>query len=212
MRMNAKEFMAELYKGVPTDKVTYLYVKPDGCTYPYTIGQREQMLERAMCLAATQDVFFGLHLTNDQPLFGCRASANEISCVSFIHGEYDIKGPAHKEPNLPESMEELLGFLHGLEYPPSIIVYSGNGVHAYWLLEGHATVTGENREWIKRIMKGHEKYTLRLGRERGWRFDSVADLARVLRVPETLNHKSDPPKRVEVIEANLTRYPLSVFE
>ena len=59
MRMNAKEFLEELYKGVPTDKVTYLYVKPDGCTYPYTIGQREQMLERAMCLAATQDVTLG---------------------------------------------------------------------------------------------------------------------------------------------------------
>ena len=212
MRMNAKEFMAELYKGVPSDKVTYLYVKPNGFTYPYTVGQRDQMLEKAMSLTGEQDVYFGLHLMNDPPSFGSRASANEISCISFIHGEYDIKGPAHKEPNLPESMEELLGFLHGLEYPPSIIVYSGNGVHAYWLLEGHATVTGENREWIKRIMKGHEKYTLRLGRERGWRFDSVADLARVLRVPETLNHKSDPPKRVEVIEANLTRYPLSVFE
>ena len=32
MRMNAKEFLEELYKGVPIDKVTYLYVKPNGFT------------------------------------------------------------------------------------------------------------------------------------------------------------------------------------
>ena len=70
MKMNAKEFMAELYKGVTIDKVTYLYVQPDGFTYPYTIGQREQMLERAMCLTGTQDVYFGLHLMNDPPVFG----------------------------------------------------------------------------------------------------------------------------------------------
>lgn len=40
----------------------------------------------------------------------------------------------------------------------------------------------------------------------------VSDLARILRVPGTLNHKNTPPGRVEVIEANLRRYPLSVFD
>ena len=61
-------------------------------------------------------------------------------------------------------------------------------------------------------MKGYEKHTHRLGMERGWKFDPVADLARVLRIPSTLNHKSDPPKQAVVIEANLTRYSLSAFE
>lgn len=40
----------------------------------------------------------------------------------------------------------------------------------------------------------------------------VSDLARILRVPGTLNHKNTPPGRMEVIEANLRRYPLSVFD
>lgn len=212
MRMNAKEFMAELYKGVPPDKVTYIFTLPDHEIYPYTIGQMDRMLDKARAFNESKDVYFGLHLMDEPPFLGGRASANEISGVSFIHGEYDIKGPAHKEENLPETLEELLSFLHGLECPPSIIVHSGNGLHTYWLLQEYTVVGDENRELIKRIMKGHEMHTQKLGREHSWKFDSVADLARVLRVPGTVNRKNDSPKQVEIIEANLTRYPLSVFE
>lgn len=212
MRMNAKEFMAELYKGVPADKATYLFTCPDNATYPFTIGSMDRMLEKAMRLTQTKDVYFGLHLMDELPPPGKRSSVEKISCMSFIHEEYDVKGPAHKEQNLPETLEELLSFLHGLECPPSIVVHSGNGVHTYWLLQEYITVTEENRGWIKRIVKGYEKHTHRLGMERGWKFDPVADLARVLRIPGTLNHKSDPPKQAVVIEANLTRYPLSAFE
>ena len=212
MRMNAKEFMTELYKGVPADKVTYLFTRPDDATYPYIIGRMDQMLEKAIRLTKTKDVYFGLHLMDELPPPGKRSSEEKISCMSFIHEEYDVKGPAHKEQKLPETLEELLSFLHDLECPPSIIVHSGNGVHTYWLLQEYITVTDENRGWIKRIVKGYEKHTHRLGMERGWKFDPVADLARVLRIPGTLNHKSDPPKQAVVIEANLTRYPLSAFE
>ena len=212
MRMNAKEFMAELYMGVSPDKVTYLFTRPDDATYPYTIGQMDQMLEKAMRLTKTKDVYFGLHLMDELPPPGKRSSEKKISCMSFIHEEYDIKGSAHKEQKLPETLEELLSFLHGLECPPSIIVHSGNGVHTYWLLQEFIMVADENREWIKRIVKGYEKHTHQLGLERGWKFDPVADLARVLRIPGTLNHKSDPPRQAQVIEANLRRYPLSAFE
>ena len=47
MQMNAKEFMAELYKDVPSDKVTYIFTLPDHVTYPYTIGQMDRMLDKA---------------------------------------------------------------------------------------------------------------------------------------------------------------------
>ena len=210
--MNVKEFMAELYRGVPPEKVTYIFTLPDHATYPYTIGQMDRMLDKAMVVNGSKDVYFGLHLMDEPPFLGGRASADEISGVSFIHGEYDIKGAAHKEENLPETLEELLAFLHGLECPPSIIVHSGNGLHTYWLLQEYTVVDDENRGLIKRIMKGHEMHTQKLGREHGWKFDSVADLARVLRIPGTVNRKNDSPKQVEIIEANLARYPLSAFE
>ena len=210
--MNTHEFMAELYKGVPPEKVTYLYTLPRKQCLAYPIGQMDQMLAKAQSLSAAENVYWGLHLTDTAPAAGTRASAATISCISFIHGEFDVKSTAHKEQALPDTLEDVLSFLHGLESPPSIIVQSGNGVHTYWLLESPLTVTDENREWVKRLLRGHEKHILQQGAEHSWKFDAVADLARILRVPGTLNHKSDPPKRVEVIEASLKRYPLSAFE
>ena len=41
MQMNVKEFMAELYKGAPSEQVTYLFTLPDRATYPYQIGQMD---------------------------------------------------------------------------------------------------------------------------------------------------------------------------
>lgn len=212
MRMNAREFLSELYHGVPTDKTTYIFTLPGKGCYPYSVGQLGGLVEKSMELSDTENAYFGLHLMDKPPASGKRASLNEIRCVSFLHGEYDIKGPAHKENDLPETLEETLAFLHALECPPSIIVFSGNGVHTYWLLEEPIAVNNDNRSRIQRIMKGYEQSIHQLGREKGWDFDPVADLARILRVPDTLNHKSHPPKRVEVIEANLKRYPLSAFE
>jgi len=65
---------------------------------------------------------------------------------------------------------------------PSAIVCSGNGVHAYWCL----THFSETLEEMKMRLKGLEK---------ALSADSCSDLARVLRVPGTLNWKVLPPKR-----------------
>ena len=125
MQMNAREFMDELYKGVPADKATYLFTRPDNATYPYTISQMDQMLEKAMQLTKTKDVYFGLHLMDELPPPGKRSSEEKISCMSFIHEEYDVKGPAHKEQNLPETLEELISYSSWIK-DIQLIFFSGN--------------------------------------------------------------------------------------
>lgn len=207
--MNTQEFFSELYQSVPPEKVTYCYTLPRRKCEPFAVGQTEQLAHRAIELSDAENVYFGLHPMDHAPRPGGRARAEEITGVAFLHGEYDIRGHGHQETKLPETQEEILDFLHALEQPPSIIVTSGNGVHTYWLLEDYVPVTEDNWDKIRRIMRGHEKYTHRLAAEHGWKFDTVSDLARILRVPGTLNHKNTPPGRVEVIEANLRRYPLS---
>ena len=60
--MNAKEFMTELYKGVPPDQVTDIFTLPDHMIYPFTIGQMDRMLDKARAFNESKDVYFGLHL------------------------------------------------------------------------------------------------------------------------------------------------------
>lgn len=90
MQMNAREFMAELYRDVSADKVTYLYTLPRKQCLPYKISHIDQMLEKAAALSDVENIYWGLHLMDEAPTKGKRACAETISSVSFLHGEYDL--------------------------------------------------------------------------------------------------------------------------
>jgi putative DNA primase/helicase len=97
--------------------------------------------------------------------------------------------------------QKALNKVQTFKYQPSVIVASGNGFHCYWLLKEAESVDKKT----KGILKGLSQV---LGG------DKTFDLARVLRVPDTLNVK-DPnnPKEVKVISFDPDkRYNLSDFE
>lgn len=68
---------------------------------------------------------------------------------------------------------------------PQIIVDSGHGYHAYWLM-----ARGLNWAWATKIMKG---IALKTGADRTY------DKARILRVPGTHNHKDAQPLLVRIL-------------
>lgn len=65
--------------------------------------------------------------------------------------------------------------------PPSIVLSSGGGWHGYWLLTEPMSVDESNRDTIKRTLKG---MALACGGD-----TKVADLARIMRLPGTVNTK-----------------------
>lgn len=86
---------------------------------------------------------------------------------------------------------------------PSIVVHSGGGLHCYWALDAPLEVAGRSAE-IKTILR-------RLARAVGGDL-VVAEVARVLRLPQTLNFKHTPPVPVTVeIFEPLRRYALSAI-
>lgn len=73
---------------------------------------------------------------------------------------------------------------------PDILVNSGRGVHAYWLLRSPILVRGEERYTeIESINRGLAK---RFGGD-----DTAVDISRILRIPDTVNHKYDKPLEVK---------------
>lgn len=88
-----------------------------------------------------------------------------------------------------------------LPIKPSVIVDSGNGIHLYWLLDKAVEPTPEIEAILKGLARALEGDT------------AVAELARVMRLPETLNVK-DPlnPKPCSIISFDPDRrYSLSEF-
>ncbi len=126
---------------------------------------------------------------------GKEKSVKQINC---LWADLDCKDEEERQ----KTLEKLKSF----KLPPSIIVNSGHGYHAYWLLsEPYLIKTDQDKLKIKRCIKG---LSIALNGDRTF------DLPRILRVPGTKNLK-DPhnPLPVEIIEFNTSRrYELSKFE
>lgn len=94
----------------------------------------------------------------------------------------------------PRCLKELSAFCRATGWPaPAIIVDSGNGYHCYWPFHNDLDVGA----WRALASKLKEKCA-----ELGFAADPpiTADAARILRIPTTLNYKTDPPKPCSVIQ------------
>ena len=95
-------------------------------------------------------------------------------------------------PDQPTGLQALQQFCKVTGLPKPTIVNSGRGLHVYWRLS--RTITAE--EWkpvAERIKYLCEEYDFNVDPSR------TSDLASILRVPETLNFKDDPPKPVSIL-------------
>jgi hypothetical protein len=98
------------------------------------------------------------------------------------------KGYESKE----DALESLAKFVEANSLPPAITVDSGTGVHAYWFLDKNLPT----EEW-----KVYAEKFKDLCLNNGLAIDPVvtADVARILRSPDTLNYKTNPPTPTKVI-------------
>lgn len=99
-------------------------------------------------------------------------------------------------PNEDAAIKATKAFCKGVGLPePTYIVYSGSGLHLYWLFD----TAIDSKEWKENA----EKFKA-LTHATGFKADDsrTADIASVLRIPDTLNHKYDPPKAVVLKHAS----------
>lgn len=73
---------------------------------------------------------------------------------------------------------------------PSIVVNSGGGMHAYYLLkEAFDTSSADGRAEASSWVSAVELTVREIAASKGWKLDKVSDLARILRLPGTVNAK-----------------------
>jgi hypothetical protein len=123
-----------------------------------------------------ENLFFGPGTRHDA------TSGTLENCVELpaLFGDFDFKD--HPEQDVRKALAEF-------PLPPSIIVNSGGGLHAYWLL---------NEPFDLRIEPDRQRARNLLRRLAIYLHADLnsAEPARVLRVPGTRNFKYDPPRDV----------------
>lgn len=161
--------------------------------------------------AKTKDVYFGVGLAGQN--FNRRNATAEIVAIVGLWADIDLAAPWRPGKTLPKTQEEARTIIEKLPLAPSVLVDSGHGLHVYWLFkEPWIFETDEKRLEAAKTARGWVETVRNVASGLGWDVDSVGDLARVLRLPGTVNRKGDPPAEVRIIESNDRRYNPYDFE
>ena len=153
-------------------------------------GEISEGVEYAAQHAERTDVYLGVGMRRTVPPEGSRGLASEIDAIPGVYADIDVAGPAHKKANLPPTIEAASEILKAVGISPTLTIASGHGLQAYWLFP---------EPWIFEAPGDREKAALfsqrfgatirAIAKARTFAVDSVHDLARVLRLAGTFNHK-----------------------
>jgi hypothetical protein len=154
-----------------------------------------------------RDVYIGVGLSPSDNGDNRRCKSDEVAGIAGVWADFDLRSAAHANKALPGSIEDALTIIPP-DLPPTITVATGNGVHAWWLFEKPWIFGGaDERKNASALSTRFQTLLQYNSNQRGWAFDKLSDLARVLRIPGTVNAK-DPgnPRDVEVYSIGGRRY------
>ena len=202
-------FFNLLFGKIKAEIFSYLmtFTEGYGVTYSFAINDktnRINMAKKAIELSALgNNVWHAVNPVNVKPTGGKRGDEKTVSFQTAVVIDIDICSDAHKSDNLAQSFDEAKSFL---PFPPSIIINSGYGLHAYYIWEEPIAITDANREKIKR----RNNLFIEVVRQRahGKKIDGVGDLPRILRTPYTRNYKlgKENAPLCQIVEINDIRF------
>ncbi|MDI6894843.1 MAG: primase C-terminal domain-containing protein [Bacillota bacterium] len=203
----AASFFRALYGNDATGWLT-LWTPHDRKTRYFPGGKLDLAASQAMWLSnAGLDVYFGVGLRAQNLGEKRRGEAADVCAIPALWIDVDVAGPAHASAALPPSLKEALALVSEFPLLPSLLVGSGWGLHLYWLLRELSLLeSDQERRAAQELLRCFQATIQAKARERGWNLDTTSDLARVLRVPGTMNYKlPQQPVPVRVLEVHLDR-------
>lgn len=160
-----------------------------------------------------QDVYVGYGLSPKDYGPHHRCPSSDIAAITGAWADLDLESEAHNTKPLPRTVEDALTILPP-DLPPSLVLFTGNGLQIWWLFkEPEVFFTTSDRERAASVLRRlHKLLRLRASRK-NWSYDQLGDLARLVRIPGTVNAK-DParPKDVTIHSKSDRRYNLSDLE
>ena len=141
-----------------------------------------------------------------------RVPADEVHALAGCWADIDVAGPGHKGKDYPPDEEAAWEVIRSI-LPPTMVVSSGGGLHGYWLFEVPWILDVETRPVAAQLVKDWQAALRVFCMTRGWDLDATHDLARVMRLPGSMNVKdADNPQPVNIIYSGGPRYALETLQ
>jgi hypothetical protein len=207
--LTSRAFLDLLWEDKPENQYILIWTLQDKCSrwFQDTVQAAEFVAEQH-----DRDVYVGVGLAARDYGPMQRCPSREIAGITGLWADFDIRSDAHNKKPLPPTIPDALSLLPQ-SIPPTIVVATGNGAHAWWLLKEPLIFNSdtEREDTAKLVARWQTMLSLNAA-SRGWAFDRLSDLARILRIPGTVNAK-DPsnPKPITIHSTTHRRYNASDF-
>ena len=149
--------------------------------------------------ANNENVFF-----NPSSLDGYSRKNENVQFLRSFFVDLDV-GEEKGYPTKDDALAGLNDFISRSGLPEPVIIDSGRGVHAYWIFDADIPVA----EW-KPYAEKFKAYCL----DNDLHIDPVitAHQGRILRCPDTENHKQTPPLPTKILSENIWSYDFAEFK
>lgn len=157
-----------------------------------------------------QGIYARVTTLRTAPPRGSRGHATDSLTLPGFWADIDIAGPGHKTAKpLPPDVDSARRIVTEAGLPePTMWVHSGGGTYPWWLLSSPHAVNGDlddiatlTARWQHAVQAGADKLGYHYGA-------GVGDLARVLRIPGTVNRKEGMARPCRVLETTGATYQL----
>lgn len=215
MTEDTRLFCESLFRDVPQEMWTYFWSLATKRSHWVEVGVGADELARtAMETADESDVYVAVSVARAALGPNRRGSSEDSAGIMGLWADVDIADPdAHKKWNLPPDEDSARELITATGLEPTLLVHSGHGLQAWWLFDEFWAFETEDDRLAAATLAMTWNATLRIrAAERDWTVDSTFDLARVMRLPGTMNRKGEPvPVRLLEID-DARRYSPSVFD
>ena len=156
-------------------------------------------------------IYFRCTMLPPEGVIGGRGGAEHAHMLPFLWADLDYGTVGHKAPpnGLPlppdeDAARKVLGALP----TPSVLIHSGGGLYPIWMFERPILITDANRAEVKARSEQWQQLIKATSNNLGWHYGSgVGDLARVLRLPGSVNRKAGIERPCQIIEITGKVYP-----
>ena len=160
------------------------------------IGNKAKLAGYCLSLGEQLHVYFGVCTRNKEAKGSRQGTKQYLDRLPALWADLDCKVFG----SLPAAQTALKRY----PFPPSIIVFTGHGYHAYWVLDEPIRLEDAPRSRLEAALKVLQVDLFGA--------DNVSDLTRILRVPFTYNVKDkNHPVLAEVVSINGKRYHIDTL-
>jgi hypothetical protein len=180
--------------------------KRANATRAFSVGALKNSTAYIEHASKTDDVYIAIGTQAAQPKGRRRGGAESVSSLTSVFADIDFAAAKGAQSGYPENEKEALAILSSFSLRPTSIVHSGNGLQVHFDFERPWRLdTPVDRAAAADLSTGFQRTLLAHFRAHDRKIDSVGDIVRNFRPPGTLNHKSNPPKTVRLLEHDPSR-------